>query len=316
MARLILSLVSILFGMVSISQANNKLFNDYYVLAKERGSGDAYLIDVCQRSKVKFFRCENELAYVFQYRRTGDRFLAYAWDKDLKPTTAEFGINGKLLRLRKPIMWFGGFSYSGELAYTDFSLNGLFIGAIDDEFAKWIKVDESYRKMIFLRGDQQILLQDSAGAIVLHDLKSSIRRVVCTPINQIEFGDVSKDNKIVLLTDHVNIYILDLEQALITTVKSYTPGLFCFRVSGKPFIVSGQFAWAEDGSGFLFVRHGEWDNYLGLGLDVTYNDADLYFYDLKEKREVRLCGSVGKGGVEFVPKNVINQATIGQWEPL
>jgi hypothetical protein len=187
-----------------------------------------------------------------------------------------------------------------NLAYVDFS-----------KPAESIEILKDKRNLdaIFLRNDKAIIYQTADFKIKRYDIKTGQLEVLIEANTPILFGDVSYDNTKILCTDERQILILDLKEKRIKTIKEYHPSLFTFRRNApassgysRPIIVTGQFSWREDGKGFIFCRYGTWANFLWLGLDESYNEPDLYYFDLEAGEETLLWGGTGKGGIALRKK--------------
>lgn len=201
----------------------------------------------------------------------------------------------------------GRFSYSENLFYRRYSEN-LYVSDLYKQNYK-IEVEKGYdyQNRIFMKSKKVLIFQKDDENIYIFNLDTKEKRLIAKINFPIEFGDVSYDNKLLLITDRSRILTLNLLTGNIQVIKKYEPTIFSYYIreyNKKPYpnIVQPSFSWREDGKGFIFSRYPESENFLWLGFSGKINPPALYYYDLEENKEYLITEQGTRGKIAIRKK--------------
>lgn len=250
-----------------------------------------------------------------------DGFIANTHDYFQEKTryfTVYFDRFGNLVKSKADDLY-GTITYSpsGQYFVQDTYSKGVFLKKTTyPEYKVYIDDNEINDKIVFSRDERKIIYQKKDGAIYAYDLESNQKNQITKIDDIVYFGDISYDNKTLLLTDGLQILTLNLETGDVKVIIKYAPTIFSYQErfykNGKvawtrPDIVQSSFSWREDGKGFIFTRYPEGANFLWLGFGGKLNPPALYYYDLEEGKEYLITEHGTRGKIALRKKQEVKE---------
>ena len=273
---------------------------NYEIFSKPRYFSKISLLNIENKSE-KVIDNTNRFERLILFKLLDNCIIAKVWDNE--GTIIKFDRDGKLAKYASCLEVIHGFSFSGEYALGEKDVVFLTYFDVLNSNEKNVIEETRYRfRAIFLRNDEGIIYQDNDFNIKRFNIVDKSISVLYKADKPFIFGEVSHDNKKILCTDGVAIYIFNLESKTLKKIKEYEPSIFTFRSGGDPIIVYGTFSWRDDDKGFLFTRYGFWHNFLWSGIHEMYNEPDLYYFNLENNQEYFLFSGMGGGGIEWRKK--------------